>query len=107
MQISTEVPATGLTKEARRRLAEFGANVVADETPAAWRIFLAKFSGPIPWMLGAAVVLQFGRGAPIEAAAIGGLLLFNATLGIIPGRPRRRGACGTQEAARADRVRPP
>ena len=29
--------------EARRRLAEFGPNAVAEEAPPAWRTFLGKF----------------------------------------------------------------
>ncbi|MCZ8548155.1 HAD-IC family P-type ATPase [Mesorhizobium qingshengii] len=76
--------ATGLTSaEARRRLAEFGPNAIADQTPSPWRAFIAKFWGPLPWMLEAAVALQLARGAYFEAAAIGGLLLFNTTLGFI------------------------
>ena len=77
-------PQLGLTSaEARRRLAEFGPNAVSEQAPPRWRVFLAKFWGPIPWMLEAAIVLQLGLGAYVEAAVIGGLLLFNATLGFI------------------------
>ena len=74
----------GLTSaEASRRLGEIGPNAVSEEAPPRWRRFLAKFSAPIPWMLEAAIVLQIGLGAYVEAAVIGGLLLFNATLGFI------------------------
>ena len=74
----------GLTSaEASRRLGEIGPNAVSEETPPRWRRFLAKFSAPIPWMLEAAILLQIGLGAYVEAAVIGGLLLFNATLGFI------------------------
>jgi len=74
----------GLTDaEAGRRLAEFGPNAVADAAPARRRVFLAKFWSPIPWMLEIAIVLQLGLGQYVEAAVIGGLLLFNATLGFI------------------------
>ncbi len=74
----------GLTSaEASRRLVEIGPNAVSEETPPRWRRFLAKFSAPIPWMLEAAILLQIGLGAYVEAAVIGGLLLFNATLGFI------------------------
>ena len=74
----------GLTSaEASRRLGEIGPNTVSEEAPPRWRRFLAKFSAPIAWMLEAAIVLQIGLGAYVEAAVIGGLLLFNATLGFI------------------------
>jgi H+-transporting ATPase len=76
--------ASGLTSaEARQRLAEFGPNTVSEEVSPRWIVFLAKFWGPIPWMLEAAILLQIGLGAYVETAVIGGLLLFNATLGFI------------------------
>ncbi len=74
----------GLTSaEARRRLGEFGANVTNEEAPPRWRVFLTKFWAPIPWLLEAAIILQFGLGQYVEASVVGGLLLFNATLGFI------------------------
>ena len=74
----------GLTSaEARRRLGEFGANVVGEPASPRWRAFLAKFWSPVPWMLEAALVLQLGLGAYVEAAVIAALLLFNATLGFL------------------------
>jgi H+-transporting ATPase len=79
-------PATqeGLTiAEARRRLVEFGANAISEAAPSPWRVFLAKFWGPIPWLLEAAIALQIGLGEYVEASVIGGLLLFNATLGFV------------------------
>jgi len=75
---------TGLTStEARRRLDEFGPNSITEEAPPRWRVFLTKFWAPIPWMLEAAIILQVGLGQYIEASVVGGLLLFNATLGFI------------------------
>lgn len=75
---------TGLTDaEARKRLTEFGPNTVVEEVPPRWRGFLAKFWGPIPWLLEAAIVLQIGLGAYVEVAVISALLLFNATLGFV------------------------
>ena len=75
---------TGLTGiEARRRLTEFGPNAVSEEAPKRWRVFLAKFWSPVPWMLEATMLLQLGLGEYIEASVIGGLLLFNVTLGFI------------------------
>jgi H+-transporting ATPase len=74
----------GLTgDEARRRLNESGPNTVSEQVSPRWQKFLAKFWAPIPWMLEAAIILQIGLGAYVEAAVIGGLLLFNATLGFI------------------------
>jgi H+-transporting ATPase len=74
----------GLTSaEARQRLNESGPNTVSEQVPARWRVFLEKFWAPIPWMLEAAIVLQIALGAYVEAAVIGALLLFNATLGFI------------------------
>jgi H+-transporting ATPase len=69
--------------EARRRLAEFGPNAIAEETPSPWRAALAKLWAPIPWLLEAAIVIQIGLGKYLEAAVIGGLLAFNATLGLL------------------------
>ena len=74
----------GLTSsEARRRAGQFGPNTVTEQAPPAWRAYLAKFRGPIPWLLEIAIVLQIGLDHYVEAAVVSGLLLFNATLGFI------------------------
>ena len=76
--------AGGLTAaEARRRLAEFGPNTVSEHAPSGPQVFLAKFWGPIPWMLEAAILLQLALGVYVEAAVIAVLLLFNASLGFV------------------------
>lgn len=81
---ATAMAPAGLTSaEARRRLNASGPNTVSEQVPPRWRKFLAKFWAPIPWMLEAAIVLQIGLGAYVEASVIGALLLFNATLGFV------------------------
>jgi H+-transporting ATPase len=78
-----ESPA-GLTgDEARRRVEEFGPNAIAEEAPSVRRALLGKLWAPIPWLLEAAIILQIGTGRYLEAAVIGGLLAFNATLGLL------------------------
>jgi len=76
--------AAGLTSaEARRRLADYGPNAVAEEALSRWRTFVRKFWGPVPWMLEAALTVEIAIGAYLEAAVLAALLVFNATLGII------------------------
>jgi H+-transporting ATPase len=72
----------GLTSdEARARLAKYGPNAMPDTTVRPWRMALAKFWAPVPWMLEAAIILQAALHEYIEAAVIAGLLVFNAALG--------------------------
>jgi H+-transporting ATPase len=72
----------GLTSDqARSRLAKYGPNAMPDTAIRPWRMALAKFWAPVPWMLEAAVILQLVLHEYIEAAVIAGLLVFNAVLG--------------------------
>jgi H+-transporting ATPase len=72
----------GLTSdEARARLAKYGPNAMPDTAIPAWRMALAKFWAPVPWMLEAAIILQAVLHEYVEAAVIAGLLVFNAALG--------------------------
>ncbi len=72
----------GLTSdEAQARLARSGPNTMPDTAEPAWRMALAKFWAPVPWMLEAAIILQIVLAEYAEAAVIAGLLVFNATLG--------------------------
>ena len=77
------MPAGLTSDEARRRLVEFGPNVVVDQAPPRWQAFLANFWSPIPWLLELAIVLQIALDKYLEAAVIAGLLLFNAILSFI------------------------
>jgi H+-transporting ATPase len=52
-----------------------------DTTIPAWRMALAKFWAPVPWMLEAAIILQAALHEYVQAAVIAGLLVFNAMLG--------------------------
>jgi magnesium-transporting ATPase (P-type) len=73
----------GLTsREARRRLGEFGPNAVAEDTRSLGGTLLAKFWAPVPRLLEAAIVLQVWLGQYVESAVVGGLLAFNATLAL-------------------------
>jgi H+-transporting ATPase len=74
----------GLTdEEARSRLAKFGANAMPDTALHPLRMALEKFWAPVPWMLEAAIVLELALGKYVEAGIIGGLLVFNAALGLL------------------------
>jgi H+-transporting ATPase len=67
--------------EAQRRLEQSGPNEMPDTAMRPWRMALAKFWAPVPWMLEAAIVLQMVLHEYVEAAVISGLLVFNAALG--------------------------
>jgi H+-transporting ATPase len=74
--------APGLTSDdARARLAKYGPNAIPDTTPQPWRMALAKFWAPGPWMLEAAIILQAVLHEYVEAVVIAGLLVFNSALG--------------------------
>ncbi len=92
----------GLTsEEVEKRRAEFGSNSVATPHEPRWRLFVAKFWAPIPWLLELAIVLQIALGRYLEAALIAALLLFNATLSFI-----QEGRAGAAVAALKTRLAP-
>jgi len=73
---------TGLSSDdARGRLEKSGPNEMPDTTMRPWRMALAKFWAPVPWLLEGAIILQFVLHEYAEAAIIAGLLVFNAALG--------------------------
>ena len=69
------------TAEARSARATHGPNTLPEREPPAWRRALGKLSAPVPWMLEAAILLQFMLREYVEASVIAVLLLFNALLG--------------------------
>jgi H+-transporting ATPase len=76
--------------EARRRLSQYGPNLVAEERRRPVARVLRRLWEPVPWMLEAAIVLQLAIGERIEALVIAALLAFNLVLGLL--QERRAGA---------------
>jgi Ca2+-transporting ATPase len=76
--------------EARSRLAQSGPNALPEHPPPPlWRRFLRQFEGPLVLILLFALVFDLGvwvyegaAGWPVEASAIGIILLLNAVLGL-------------------------
>jgi H+-transporting ATPase len=79
------------SNETQSRLREFGPNAVPEARARAFTVFLRKLSGPVPWMLEAALVLELVLGKHIEACILGALLLINAGVSFSHER-RARGA---------------
>jgi H+-transporting ATPase len=78
-----EDQASGLTAaEARRRLEQVGPNATPDTALHPLRQALDEFWAPVPWMLEAAIALEFVLGKYVEAAIIAALLVFNAAMGV-------------------------
>jgi H+-transporting ATPase len=78
----TDPPSGLTTDEAHRRLQKFGPNAMPDTSLHPLAMALEKFWAPVPWMLEAAIVLEIVLGKYVEGAIIGGLLVFNAALGL-------------------------
>jgi len=77
-------PAGGLSSgEAANRLRTFGPNAMPDTSQHPLRMAVEKFWAPVPWMLEAAIALEFALGKTLEAAIIAALLVFNAALGLL------------------------
>ncbi|WP_029895524.1 cation-translocating P-type ATPase [Desulfohalovibrio reitneri] len=76
-------PESGLTgAEARRRLAEYGPNLVEEaESRPWWRILLAQVANFIAGLLAAASVVSLLLGQEVEAVAIAIALLLNVAIG--------------------------
>ena len=75
--------AAGLTNaQARDRLTKSGPNTMPDTSAHPLRMAIEKLWAPVPWMLEAAIVLELVLAKYTEAGMIGGLVLFNAALGL-------------------------
>ena len=76
-------------EEARKRFERFGPNALPETPPeAAWRRFVRQFQSPLIYILLFALLVDLGvwylsdhDGLPLEAVAIGVILLLNAGLG--------------------------
>ena len=69
----------GLTSaEAAERLRDTGPNAIPEPRRRPVAAFLRKLSGPVPWMLEAALVLELSMGKRLEAAILVVLVLLNA-----------------------------
>ena len=80
----TEPALQGLAgAEARKRLLQYGPNIVEEASSHPWIAFLGKLWAPIPWMLEATIALQLVLGKTDEAQIIAALLIFNAVLSFI------------------------
>lgn len=75
--------------DAAARLRTQGANAIPEHRRHPVVLFLARLSGPVPWMLEAALVLQLVLGRWVEASILVGLLLFNATISFSHARHAR------------------
>ena len=73
---SVATPSRGLSQEeARRRLLDYGPNIVTEKKPRPIAALLGKFWAPVPWMLEVTIVLELALGKPLEAAVIAILLV--------------------------------
>ena len=78
------------TADAAERFVRFGPNALPEQPPQPlWRRFLRQFNSPLIFILLFALAFDFGlwvyegaHGWPVEAIAIGLILLFNAALGL-------------------------
>ena len=95
--IATSEPPGLSSAEAERRLKESGPNAVPEEKRHPLRALALKFWAPVPWMLEVTVVLELALGKFPEAAVIGVLLVFNASLSLLQ-ETRARGAAGSAPA---------
>jgi H+-transporting ATPase len=71
------------TEQAEEIVRSIGPNAVPEERRRIATALLGKFTGPVPWMLEAAVVLELVTGKVTEAAIVACLLVFNGVVGVV------------------------
>ncbi|HEY8468633.1 MAG TPA: cation-translocating P-type ATPase [Longimicrobiales bacterium] len=94
--------------EARRRLERYGPNALRPPKPvSAWRILLAQLESIVVLLLFVAAAIALLTGDPLDAAAIGAVLVINTTIGFVTELRARRAmqALLELEVARATVVR--
>jgi H+-transporting ATPase len=79
-QPNTAAPQGLTSREAAKRLQEYGLNTVPQERANPLLAFFGKFWAPVPWMLEATIALQLLLGKTVEAIIIAVLLGFNSVL---------------------------
>lgn len=86
---------SGLSEdEATLRIQKFGRNEVTEKKGNPLLAFLARYWGPMPWLLELAIVLSSVLGHYLEAGIIFALLTINAVIGFVQSR-------GSQKALEA------
>ncbi len=86
-----ETSADGLADaEAQRRLQIFGFNEVAEKRSNPVLAFLARYWGPMPWLLELAIVLSIVLKHYLEAGIIFALLSINTIIGQVQSRGSQR-----------------
>ncbi len=84
MSARTTAETLGLTEaEAAQRLRKQGPNRVSEAKRRPVMAFVAKFSGPVPWMLEATLVLEAALHKWIETAVVFVLIALNAVLSFV------------------------
>jgi len=79
----TQSQEQGLTAaQAAERLTRFGPNATVEPQVSTLRRVAHRLWEPVPWMLEAAIVVQWAIGEKLEAFVIALLLAFNVALGV-------------------------
>ncbi len=89
----TQPPAAGGglgQAEAAERLARYGPNAIEAERPHLVRQLAAKLTGPVPFLIEAAVVLELAAGKGTEAVIVAVLVVFNGVLSFLQERRARQ-----------------